>query len=74
MEAALSRMRQQYEGNEILVVAQRQQIRDLEGALGTLREQQRDQAVALGKVGGFLLSVDPGAAHCRIKRLVQPSR
>ncbi|GIL91135.1 hypothetical protein Vretifemale_18794 [Volvox reticuliferus] len=44
-------MRQQYEGNEILVAAQRQQIRELEAALASLREQHREQAVALGKVG-----------------------
>ncbi|GLI60595.1 hypothetical protein VaNZ11_002742 [Volvox africanus] len=51
LEAALARMRQQYEGNEILVAAQRQQIRELEAALASLREQHREQAVALGKVG-----------------------
>ncbi|GIL91134.1 hypothetical protein Vretifemale_18794 [Volvox reticuliferus] len=51
LEAGLARMRQQYEGNEILVAAQRQQIRELEAALASLREQHREQAVALGKVG-----------------------
>ena len=43
-------MRHQGEANEILVVAQRQQIRELEGQVAALRAQHKEQLLALSKV------------------------
>ncbi|KAG2495568.1 hypothetical protein HYH03_006168 [Edaphochlamys debaryana] len=74
LEAALARMRQQYEGNEILVVAQRQQVRELEAALAALREQHREQAVALGKVGKVTEQYETAAADLRSELAAEQAR
>ncbi|KAG2444934.1 hypothetical protein HXX76_001670 [Chlamydomonas incerta] len=74
LEAALSAMRQQYEGNEILVVAQRQQVRELEAALSDLRDQHRQQAVALGKVGKVTEQYETAAADLRADLEEQQAR
>lgn len=67
-------MRQQYEGNEILVVAQRQQVRELEAALADLREQHRQQAVALGKVRGLWMGVCCMSGRRRLCTWLRPGR
>ncbi|GFR39671.1 hypothetical protein Agub_g142 [Astrephomene gubernaculifera] len=74
LEAALFRMRQQYEGNEILVVAQRQQVRELEAALAALREQHREQALALGKVGQVTEQYEEAAANLRADLAAEQTR